>query len=101
MAERKSKIERKTNETDIIVELNLDGEGCYEIDTGVGFFDHMLTHLSKHSKINMIIKATGDLEIDAHHTIEDIGICLGEALCAAVADKKGIARYGNSTVPME
>ena len=101
MADRKSKIERKTNETDIIVELNLDGEGRYEIDTGVGFFDHMLTHLSKHSKINMIVKAKGDLEIDAHHTIEDVGICIGEALCDALADKKGIARYGNSTVPME
>ena len=101
MADRKAKIERKTNETDIIVEVNLDGQGRYEIDTGVGFFDHMLTHLSKHSKIDMVVKATGDLEIDAHHTIEDVGICIGEALCEALADKKGIARYGNSTVPME
>ena len=101
MAERKSKIERKTNETNIVVELNLDGEGRYEINTGVGFFDHMLTHLSKHSKIDMVLKAKGDLEIDAHHTIEDVGICLGEALCEALADKKGIARYGHSIVPME
>ena len=101
MAERTSKIERKTNETDIIAELNLDGQGRYEIDTGVGFFDHMLTHLSKHSKIDMTVKARGDLEIDAHHTIEDIGICLGEALVQALADKKGIARYGHSIVPME
>ncbi|MHC4782389.1 MAG: imidazoleglycerol-phosphate dehydratase, partial [Planctomycetota bacterium] len=92
MADRKSKIERKTNETDIIVKMNLDGQGRYEIDTGVGFFDHMLTHLSKHSKIDMIVKAKGDLEIDAHHTIEDVGICIGEALCEALADKKGIAR---------
>ena len=101
MAERKSKIQRKTNETDISVELNLDGQGRYEINSGVGFFDHMLTHLSKHSKIDMVLKATGDIEIDAHHTIEDIGICLGEALCEALADKKGIARYGHSIVPME
>ncbi len=101
MAERKAKLERKTNETDIVVELNLDGEGRYEISTGVGFFDHMLTHLSKHSKIDMVVKAVGDLEIDAHHTIEDVGICLGEALCQALADKKGIARYGHSIVPME
>ena len=101
MAERKSKIERKTNETDIVVELDLNGEGRYEINTGVGFFDHMLTHLSKHSKIDMRVKAKGDLQIDAHHTIEDVGICLGEALCQALADKKGIARYGHSIVPME
>ena len=101
MAERKSKIQRKTNETDIVVELNLDGEGRYEINSGVGFFDHMLTHLSKHSKIDMVLKATGDLEIDAHHTIEDVGICLGEAICEALGDKTGIARYGHSIVPME
>ena len=68
---------------------------------GVGFFDHMLTHLSKHSKIDMIVKAKGDLEIDAHHTIEDVGICLGEALDKALGDKMGIARYGHSIVPME
>lgn len=101
MTERTSKIERKTNETDIFVELNLDGQGRYEIDTGVGFFDHMLTHLSKHSKIDMVVKARGDLVIDAHHTIEDVGICIGEALCKALAEKKGIARYGHSIVPME
>jgi imidazoleglycerol-phosphate dehydratase len=101
MTKRKSKIERKTNETDITVELNLDGKGCYEIDTGVGFFDHMLTHLSKHSKIDMTVKAKGDLHIDDHHTIEDVGICIGEALVKALGDKKGIARYGDSAVPME
>lgn len=101
MAKRKSKIERKTNETDITVELNLDGQGRYAIDTGVGFFDHMLTHLSKHSKIDMTVKAKGDIQIDAHHTIEDVGICLGEALVQALADKKGIARYGHGLVPME
>ncbi|MHC4791018.1 MAG: imidazoleglycerol-phosphate dehydratase HisB [Planctomycetota bacterium] len=101
MAERIAKIQRKTKETDISCELNLDGVGKYEIDTGVGFLDHMLTHLSKHSKIDMVIKAKGDLQTDAHHTAEDIGICLGECLAKAVGDKKGIARYGHSSVPME
>lgn len=101
MAERKAELKRKTNETDIAVQLNLDGQGCYDINTGVGFFDHMLTHLSKHSKIDMVVKAQGDLEIDAHHTVEDVGICLGEALGQALGDKKGIARYGHSIVPME
>ncbi|MHC4457039.1 MAG: imidazoleglycerol-phosphate dehydratase HisB [Planctomycetota bacterium] len=101
MAERIAKIQRKTKETDISCELNLDGVGKYEIDTGVGFLDHMLTHLSKHSKIDMVIKAKGDLQTDAHHTAEDIGICLGESLAKAVGDKKGIARYGHSSVPME
>ena len=101
MAKRKSIIKRTTNETDIVVELNLDGQGSYDIDTGVGFFDHMLTHLSKHSKIDMMVKAKGDLHIDDHHTIEDVGICIGEALIGALGDKKGIARYGDSAVPME
>lgn len=101
MAERKAELKRTTNETDIAVALNLDGVGSYDIGTGVGFFDHMLTHLSKHSKIDMLVKAKGDLEIDAHHTVEDVGICIGEALCQALADKKGIARYGHSIVPME
>lgn len=101
MADRTATIERKTNETDIVVEMNLDGQGRYEIDTGVGFFDHMLTHLSKHSKIDMTVKAKGDLHIDDHHTIEDVGICIGDALVQALGDKTGIARYGNSAVPME
>jgi imidazoleglycerol-phosphate dehydratase len=101
MAERRAKIQRQTKETDIEVELNLDGLGRYEIDSGVGFLDHMLTHLSKHSKIDMVVKAKGDLKVDAHHTIEDIAICLGEGLAEALGDKKGIVRYGNSSVPME
>lgn len=101
MAQRKKTIERKTNETDIRVEINLDGQGRYTLDTGVGFFDHMLAHLSKHSRIDIIVQAKGDLEVDAHHTIEDVGIALGEALDAALGDKKGIARYGHSVVPME
>ena len=99
--ERTAKIERKTNETDIRCEVNLDGQGRYEIDTGVGFLDHMLTHISKHGKIDMTVKAKGDLNVDAHHTVEDVGICLGEALVKALGDKKGIARYGTSSVPME
>jgi len=101
MGNRIAKIERKTNETDIVIDLNLDGEGHYDIDTGVGFFDHMLAHLSKHSKCDLVVKAKGDLEVDAHHSVEDIGICLGECLCEALGDKKGIARYGNSSLPME
>jgi imidazoleglycerol-phosphate dehydratase len=101
MDKRIAKIERKTNETDIVIELNLDGEGHYDINTGVGFFDHMLAHLSKHSKCDLVVKAKGDLEVDAHHSVEDIGICLGECLCKALGDKKGIARYGNSSLPME
>ncbi|MHC4744582.1 MAG: imidazoleglycerol-phosphate dehydratase HisB [Planctomycetota bacterium] len=101
MAERTAKVQRQTKETDITLEINLDGEGKYEIDTGVGFLDHMLTHLSKHSKIDLAVKATGDLEVDAHHTVEDIAICLGECLVAALGDKKGIARYGHSSMPME
>jgi len=101
MTKRTAKILRKTKETDVMVELNLDGVGKYKIDTGIGFLDHMLTHLSKHGKIDMTVKAKGDLHVDAHHTVEDIGICLGECLTKALGDKKGIARYGYSSVPME
>ncbi|MHC4739572.1 MAG: imidazoleglycerol-phosphate dehydratase HisB [Planctomycetota bacterium] len=101
MKDRTAKIHRQTKETDITVELNLDGAGKYEIDTGIGFLDHMLTHLSKHSKVDLVVKATGDLDVDAHHTVEDIGIGLGECLGKALGDKKGIARYGHSSVPME
>jgi len=101
MEDRIAKIRRQTKETDISCELNLDGLGKYEIDTGIGFLDHMLSHLSKHGKIDLIIKAQGDLNVDAHHTVEDIAICLGECLTKALGDKKGIARYGHSSVPME
>jgi len=101
MEPRTTELHRKTNETDIQCRMNLDGQGRYEIDTGVGFLDHMLTHLSKHSKIDLTVKATGDLHIDAHHTTEDIGICLGECLLKALGDKRGIVRYGHSSVPME
>ena len=101
MKKRTAKTHRKTNETDVKVELALDGVGKYEIDTGIGFLDHMLTHLSKHSKIDLVVEAKGDLDVDAHHTVEDLAICLGECLCEALGDKKGIARYGHSSVPME
>ncbi len=98
---RTAELERKTQETDIQCRLNLDGQGKYDINTGVGFLDHMLCHLSKHGKIDLTIKATGDLEVDAHHTVEDVGICLGQCLNEALGDKRGIHRYGFASVPME
>ena len=101
MDNRVAQIHRQTKETDVTVELDLDGVGKYDIDSGVGFLDHMLTHLSKHSGIDLLVKAKGDLQVDAHHTVEDIAICLGECLLKALGNKKGIARYGHSSVPME
>jgi len=99
--QRIAEIQRKTKETNVTVELGLDGQGRYDIDTGIGFLDHMLAHLSKHGKIDLVVKAKGDLNVDAHHTVEDIAICLGQCLNKAIGDKKGIARYGHSSVPME
>jgi imidazoleglycerol-phosphate dehydratase len=101
MKKRTAKVKRKTKETDIEVQVNLDGLGKYDIDSGIGFLDHMLTHLSKHSKVDLVLKAKGDLDVDAHHTVEDMAICLGEAILKALGQKKGIARYGHSSVPME
>ncbi len=101
MDNRTANIHRQTKETDITCELNLDGVGQYEIDTGAGFLDHMLTHLSKHGRMDLVVKATGDLHVDPHHTTEDIGLCLGDCLLQALGDKRGIARYGYSSVPME
>lgn len=98
---RTAKLERKTNETDISLEMNIDGVGSYEIETGIGFLDHMLSHLCKHGRIDMTIRAKGDLHIDDHHTVEDVAICIGQCLDKALGDKKGINRYGNSSVPME
>jgi len=98
---RTAKITRKTAETDISVEINLDGTGVYDNETGVGFFDHMLDQLSRHSLVDMKIRAKGDLHIDDHHTVEDVGIALGQALVAAVGDKKGIRRYGECHLPMD
>lgn len=94
-------VERKTNETQIAVELNLDGTGAYDISTGIGFLDHMLEQLSRHSLIDMTVKATGDLHIDFHHTTEDVGIALGEAFNQALGDRKGIQRYGSAISPMD
>ncbi len=101
MEQRTARVQRQTKETDVRLELNLDGVGRYEIDTGLGFLDHMLTHLSKHSRFDLTVKAAGDLDVDAHHTVEDIAICLGQCLAEALGQKKGIARYGHSSVPME
>lgn len=98
---RKAEICRKTMETDIYVLVELDGMGKSEISTGIGFFDHMLTALSKHSGISMTVKVTGDLFVDCHHTIEDTGIVLGQALYQALGTKSGIARYGTAYIPMD
>jgi len=92
---------RKTAETDITVEINLDGTGVYDNKTGIGFFDHMLDQLSRHALIDMKIRAIGDLHIDDHHTVEDVGIALGKALVQAVGDKRGINRYGECHLPMD
>ncbi len=98
---RRAEISRKTAETDITVEINLDGTGSYDNQTGVGFFDHMLDQLARHSLIDMTIRASGDLHIDDHHTVEDVGIALGQALTAALGDKRGIRRYGACLLPMD
>src|SRR5689334_24582794 len=92
---------RKTAETDIVLRLDLDGTGRAEVSTGVGFFDHMLTLLTKHSLIDLAVKAEGDLHVDPHHTVEDVGICYGQALAQALGTKAGIRRYGSATLPMD
>ncbi len=98
---RKAKVSRKTAETEIEVEIDLDGTGRYDNETGVGFFDHMLDQLARHSLIDMKVRATGDLHIDDHHTVEDTGIALGQALAEALGDKRGIRRYGSCLLPMD
>ena len=98
---RTANVSRKTSETDINIELNLDGTGKYNISTGVNFFNHMLESFSKHSMIDLDVQAVGDLEIDDHHTIEDIGILFGEAFSEAIGDKKGIKRMAHAIVPMD
>jgi imidazoleglycerol-phosphate dehydratase len=98
---RSAQISRKTNETTIDLSIELDGSGVYHIDTGVGFFDHMLSHVSKHGLFDLEVKAEGDLHIDAHHTVEDIGIVLGQALAQAVGDKKGMVRFGLGMCPLD
>jgi imidazoleglycerol-phosphate dehydratase len=101
MKTRKSQITRKTKETEISGEMTLDGLSRRSLSTGIGFFDHMLDHLSKHSGISLSLDAKGDLEVDCHHTVEDVGIVLGELLAKALGDGAGIARYGSVSVPME
>jgi imidazoleglycerol-phosphate dehydratase len=101
MANRTAEISRKTNETNITLSINLDGAGVSSIKTGVGFFDHMLDLLARHSLIDLAVEATGDLHIDSHHTVEDVGIVLGQAIEKALGDKRGIFRYGWANVPMD
>ena len=98
---RKAETERKTKETEIVLSIDIDGKGRSEIETGIGFFDHMLTLFAMHGGFDLKIKCKGDLEVDGHHTVEDVGIALGEAFNKALGDKKGITRYGDKTVPMD
>jgi imidazoleglycerol-phosphate dehydratase len=98
---RKAEITRRTAETDISVTVDLDGSGRYDMQTGVGFFDHMMDQLARHSLIDITLRATGDLHIDDHHTVEDAGIALGQALTQALGDKRGIRRYGECSLPMD
>jgi len=98
---RVGQTERKTKETEIKVSVNLDGEGRFEGSVGIPFFEHMLDHLARHGHLNLKVEGQGDLQVDSHHTVEDVGICLGQALAQALDDKSGIARYGEARVPME
>lgn len=101
LEKRKSYFERKTSETEISVALNVDGEGKVDAVTGVGFFDHMINLLGRHAGFDLELKARGDLQVDAHHTVEDVAICLGRALRKALGEKKGINRYGHIILPMD
>src|SRR6187397_106291 len=98
---RTATITRKTAETDIKLALNLDGSGQADVSSGVGFFDHMLTHIAKHGLFDLTVSCRGDTHIDAHHTVEDVGICFGRALAQALGDKAGIRRFGDCTLPMD
>jgi len=98
---RTAKIQRKTAETDITLAINLDGKGQSKINTGCGFLDHMLTLFSKHGRFDLEVTCVGDTYVDYHHTVEDVGICLGQAFNSALGDKKGIVRYGDTTLPMD
>ncbi len=100
-ADRTAALSRTTSESSVELELNLDGTGQSDIDTGVRFYDHMLASLAKHSLIDLRVKATGDVDVDAHHTVEDVAIVLGDALREALGDKSGIARFGDATVPLD
>jgi imidazoleglycerol-phosphate dehydratase len=98
---RRASVTRDTTETQIAVEFNLDGTGRYDVKTGIGFFDHMLEQLARHGQFDLTVRCKGDLHIDAHHTVEDTGIALGQAIGRALGDKKGITRYGHAYVPMD
>lgn len=98
---RTASIDRSTKETTIQVSVNLDGDGKSDIVTGIGFFDHMLVHLAKHGQFDITVKAKGDLEIDPHHTVEDVGICLGQAFLQAIGDPTGLTRFGHAVIPMD
>ena len=101
MTARIAEVHRRTSETDIRVRINLDGSGAAQLNTGIGFFDHMLEQIARHGLIDLMIEAQGDLHIDGHHTVEDVGITLGQAFAQAVGDKKGIRRYGHAYVPLD
>ena len=98
---RQATIKRSTNETQISIEVNLDGQGEYNVDTGIGFLDHMLEQLSRHSLMDLMVRAKGDLHIDYHHTTEDTGIAIGQAISTALSDRRGIVRYGSALIPMD
>jgi len=98
---RKAEVRRKTKETSVVLKLNLDGSGKHSIKTGIPFFDHMLSLLAYHSRVDLSLMARGDIGVDAHHTVEDVGICLGDGIRKAVGEAKGIQRYGAATIPMD
>jgi len=98
---RKSEVKRKTKETEVFLKLDLDGSGRYSIDTGIPFFDHMLSLFAHHSRLDLSLKAKGDIHVDTHHTVEDVGICLGDGIRKAVEEAKGIQRYGMAITPMD
>jgi len=100
-ASRSARVERKTKESHVVIELNLDGTGSAEIDTGVPFFDHMLSQLGRHGGFDLVVRTRGDLEVDAHHTVEDTSLAFGQALREALGDKAGIRRFGDATVPLD
>jgi imidazoleglycerol-phosphate dehydratase len=101
MRHRKAEVKRKTKETEIFLKLDLDGSGKHSVSTGIPFFDHMLSLLTYHSSIDLSLKAKGDIRVDSHHTVEDVGICLGEGIKKALGDGKGIGRYGMAMIPMD
>lgn len=98
---RTAKVDRETSETRVSLDLNLDGRGIPDIKTGVGFFDHMLSHVAKHGSLDLCVRSTGDLQVDEHHLVEDVGICLGKALLEALGEKRGIERFGTAYVTMD